>query len=412
MIAVSEAHGLIEQALWRPEAERVALQEASGRVLAEPLVAPFGQPRFTNSAMDGFAVRAAELEGATAEAPVLLERRVVVGAGHPTSAALGPGECAQIMTGAPLPEGADAVVMVEQTSGFERTPVTFSRPARAGQNVRREGEELEAGTTVLAEGTCLGAAELGVATSFGWTEARVWRRPRVALLCTGDELRSPGEPLGPGEIYDSNLTVLGELLRVVGAEVVTAERVRDDRPALETAFRRASERAEVVVSSGGVSMGQFDFVREVVVPLGFEQRFWKVAQKPGKPLLFAAGPGRAFFGLPGNPVSSLVCFLEYVWPALARLSGRPLGEKVSARLVGTFPREGKLHRFLFGRVWVEREGLYAAATPRHGSHMLTAALGANALLEAGPGAQDLTDGEALRARLLPGAHVAGSAKGS
>jgi len=401
MISVREAQGVVEAALPGLVPESVPIDECLNRILAENVKAPFAMPRFTNSAMDGFAVRAVDVEAATREKPVVLELVGVIRAGHEPEAPVSSGECAQVMTGSQLPHGADVVVPVEFTSGFDVKEVEIFRPFKARENIRFEGEEIEVSRHLLDTGTRIGPAELGVLVTFGYSKVHVYRRPRIALYGTGDELCEPGRPLAPGQIYNSNLYVLSDLARRVGADVFHSGILRDDRKALEKYFTEALDTCDVLVSSGGVSMGRYDFIRPILLGLGVQDRFWKVAQKPGKPLFFGTLRETLVFGLPGNPVSSFVGFMEYVWPTLEKMQGLQPAPKVKAVLQAPFPRDAERHRFLLGRVSLKSGILTAEPTTRLGSHMLTSALGANCILEAAPGEDVLNVGEEVVIRLLP-----------
>ena len=401
MISVGEAHELIQAALPAPAVESMAFTEVAGQVLAQDIVAPHPQPRFTNSAMDGFAVRAVDVQGASSEGPVALTCVDVVAAGVEAKVTIGPGECAQIMTGAPLPAGADAVVMVEQTSGYDQASVEVYHASQAGDNLRRAGEEVKTGQVLITAGVRIGPGELGIIASCGLEQVQVYRGPTVALYGTGDELREPGEDLLPGQIYNSNIPVLTRMVQLAGGEVALSRVIGDSKDALRTFLAEAIETCQMVVSTGGVSVGRFDFVRDVMLELGVEERFWKVAQKPGKPLFFGQSGSVMVFGLPGNPVSALIIFMEYIWPTLEQFQGlRPTG-KLTAILAEPFPVDGGKHRFLFGQVWLEEGCLRAAPTRKLGSHMLTSALGANAILDAPPGTGPLRAEDPVSVRLLP-----------
>lgn len=409
MMSVTEARNIIAEAVQVPASERAPLAELTGRVLAEPVAAPFPQPRYTNSAMDGFAVRCTDLAGATKQHPIALRLVGVTPAGAREPGVVGPGECRQVMTGAAIPEGADAVVKVEDTSGFEQEPVQFYQAPPAGKNLRRAGEEIPAGQLLLTPGTRLGPGELGVLAGCGLDAASVYPRPQVALITTGDELARPGETLPVGMVYNSNLPVLRALAELAGATVVSAETVSDDRDAQLDRFAQTLERATVVVACGGVSMGRFDHVREVLGTLGIRERFWRVAQKPGKPLYFGTGPGTLVFGLPGNPVSAFICFLEYVWPALERLQGLAPTPQLPATLSAPYPRERDRWRFLLGEARVRDGRLVARPTGKRGSHMFTATLRANCILAAAPGEGPLEAGAEISVRLLPWTVLSGEA---
>ena len=300
-----------------PGVERVAVRGALGRVLAADVAAAVDVPPYTNSAMDGFALRGDDLETAARNGLRLVGESF---AGHPYDGPVGEGECVRIMTGAVMPAGTDTVVMQEATA-VDGDTVRVSPGGKPGMNVRSAGEDLRAGGTALAAGTRLKPVDLGLLASVGIAEVPVRRPVRVAFFSTGDELCSIGEPLREGCLYDSNRYTLYGMLTRFGAEVIDLGVVRDTREAIEQAFRDAAAMADVVITSGGVSVGEADFVKETLDRLGGID-FWKIAMKPGKPLAFGRLDGGAwFFGLPGNPVSVMVTFYQFVRPALRRLSG-------------------------------------------------------------------------------------------
>jgi len=299
--------------------ERVALRAALGRMLAEPVVSAIPVPGHTNSAMDGYAVRAADLpsEGTTADLSLIGASL----AGRPFEGAVGLGQCIRITTGAVMPDGADTVVMQEHVElDAPAQTIRIDAGHRAGQNVRAAGEDIAPGTEVLAPGHSLTPADLGLVASLGIAEVSVWRRLRVAFFSTGDELRSLGEPLVPGAIYDSNRYTLYGMLTELGVEVIDMGVVRDDKEALIAAFASAGANADAVISSGGVSVGEADYTREVMAAVG-EVALWKVAMKPGRPMAFGRVGSAVFFGLPGNPVSVMVTFYEFVRDILVRMMG-------------------------------------------------------------------------------------------
>jgi molybdopterin molybdotransferase len=295
--------------------ELVPIRSALGRVLRSDVVAPFNVPAHDNSAMDGFAVRAADL---TAEQ----NRLELIGtayAGRAFSGLAGPGQAVRVMTGAILPPGADTVIMQEATR-FEGDRVVLPRVDKPGQNVRWAGEDLAAGRPALDAGRRIGPAELGLLASLGLAEVPVHRRPRVAFFSTGDELASIGRPLGPGEVYDSNRYTLYGALSRLGLEILDLGVVRDDPAALEHAFSEAAAQADAILTTGGVSVGEADHVREVMSRLG-QVRFWRIDIKPGRPMAFGRLGNAWLFGLPGNPVAVLVSFYQIVLDALYRLQG-------------------------------------------------------------------------------------------
>jgi molybdopterin molybdotransferase len=319
MISVRDALDRVLQGLPRLGGEQVALAAARGRVLAAAIQAPRDVPPFRNSAMDGYAVRAADVTGAGPQRSVRLRVLETVGAGAVATQPVRAGTAIRIMTGAPTPEGADAVVRVEDTreAGEE---VEIQAGVAAGANIRHPGEDMRTGETVLEPGRMLRAADIGLIASLGLPMVRVARRARVAIISTGDELVEVGEPLGPGQIVNSNAYTLAAAVEEAGGEAVCMGIVRDQPELIRAAFSEAVT-ADMVLSTGGVSVGSFDYVRRILAEIGYEERFWKVAQKPGKPLTFGLCGRAPVFGLPGNPVSSLVCFYLYVLPALRTMMG-------------------------------------------------------------------------------------------
>jgi molybdopterin molybdotransferase len=331
--------------------ESVGLLAALDRILATDLLSPVAVPAHANAAMDGYAVRIADLPtGSAWSLPVA----GVAHAGHPFGRPLPAGCAVRIMTGAVVPEGADAVVMQEQVTAAGMG-IRSAAPVQLGQNIRAAGEDLRPGQRVLAAGRKLSPADLGLAASLGVATLAVRLRLRVAFFTTGDELRSLGEPLGPGEIYDSNRYTLQGLLMRLGVEPVDLGVVRDDRIALEAAFRRAAAQADVVITTAGVSVGEADLVKEVFARLG-EIHLWKVAMKPGRPLAFGRMGDAAFFGLPGNPVSAMVTFYQFVQPTLRLMQGEAVAAPLSLPAVA-----GKALRKKPGRVEYQRGILSQAA---------------------------------------------------
>lgn len=375
----------------------VDLADALGCVLAAAVVAPETVPPFTNSAVDGYALRAKD----TAGAPVRLAVRATVLAGDPPGEGPGDGEAVRIMTGAPLPPGADAACMVEWTTSEDGgATVRVDRPVAFGENVRHAGEDIEVGEVVFPAGTPLGPSHLGVLASLGVLAVRVHPRPRVGVLSTGSELVADGGPLGPGQIRDSNRVGLLALLRRAGFVPVDLGLVRDDEAHLAATLDEATGRCDAVLTSGGVSVGDRDVVKAVLAELaGDAMRWMQVAIKPAKPFAFATlGPRRVpVFGLPGNPVSALVSFELFARPALRVMAGQPVLDRPVLDATAEAPlrraRDGKLH---FVRVTARLEGGRIVVNPAggQGSHQLLAMARANALAL-------LPDGDGVGA----GAHV-------
>ncbi len=295
---------------------RVPVRDALGRVVAEDILSPVDVPSHRNSAMDGWALRGADLK---AEGETTLAEIGVAFAGKPFAGRVGVGQCERIRTGGVVPEGADTVGLQVRAQA-EGKSVTFAAGQRTGQNVREAGEDLEAGAVALKRGRIVRPAELGLVASLGIGEVAVYRRLRVAFFSTGDELKSIGTTLGDGEIYDSNRYTIHGMLTRLGCEVLDMGVVRDDPAAIERAFAQAAASADVVITSGGVSVGEADFVKSILGKLG-EVVFWKIAMKPGRPLAYGKLGGAHFFGLPGNPVSVMVTFYQFVRDALLVLMG-------------------------------------------------------------------------------------------
>ena len=369
--------------------ERVPLREAAGRVLAEPALARADLPPFASSAMDGFAVRAANTPG---ELPIAFR----VAAGSPAASPLPPGAAATIATGGAVPEGADAVVPiehVEEADGHVRIPES----AREGAHIRPRGGDVQEDATVVEPGVRLGPAQIGALAAAGVGEVICFRRPRVAVLATGSELRAPGEPLGQGEIFESNRPMIAAALEPAGAEVELLPVVRDE----EDAHREALERglmADVLVTSGGVSVGPHDLVRKVASELGVEEVFWGVAVKPGKPLSFGTKGETLVFGLPGNPVSSLVGALLFVGPAVLARQGlaEPGPVFELARAAAALRRSPHRDQFLRARRRVEEDGVTVEAIPGQESHMIVRASSADALVHVPRGTGEIAAGETVR----------------
>ena len=338
MLRVEEALARVMAVELSRRAERVALWDAPGRWLAEDVHAAEPLPRWDNSAMDGYAVVAADTallphggRGDTCAAPGepatsgrSLRVLETIAAGQVGTETVVPGTCSRIMTGAPMPLGADAVVMREHVDETHADEVVVGRFARAGQHVRRAGEEQVAGARLVAAGTPLPAAALGLCAMAGRTVVTVVARPRVAILATGDEVQPPGSHLGPGQIWSSNTVALAAMVREAGGEPVDAGIAPDHLEGTRAAFREAlSSKPDLLLSTGGVSVGDFDVVRQALADVGADMDFWKVRMKPGKPLAFGVIGGVPAFGLPGNPVSCLVNFLQFVRPVIRRALGDP-----------------------------------------------------------------------------------------
>jgi len=379
LIDIEEARRrVLERAAALP-AERVPLREALGRVLAVEVGAADPVPGFDNSAMDGFAVRSSDTAAVARGVPVTLEVVDESRAGRPAARSVGPGEAIRISTGAMVPAGADSVVRVEDTSSRDRR-VEIRVAVESGRNVRRAGEDVRRGEAVIAPGTPLGPAELGVIASVGLDAVECTRRPRICVITTGDELHEPGQPLGRGGVRNSNAYSVPALVERSGAEVASVETAPDEPAATRAAIERALD-SDLVVVCGGVSVGEHDRVREALAELGVEEVFWGVTLRPGKPTWFGTHPGGALvFGLPGNPVSAMVTFLLLGRPAVRALLGMSTRRRrATAILDEDYPKKpGRAHAVRC-RLELRADGWHARTTGDQGSHVLTSMLGAEAL---------------------------------
>ena len=403
MPTCSEALRLILDSVAPLPARSTPLFDALGLVLAEAIVSPETVPPFTNSALDGYALRAEDCAGAGAGTPVSLEVLADLPAGSVATEPVHPGTAIRIMTGAPLPDGADSVVPVEATAS-EGSRVRIAAPVKKGANVRLAGEDLRAGEELLPKGFALNPASLGILASVGLSEVPVHPRARIAILTTGDELVSASEKPGPGQIRDSNIhTMCGQAL-AFGAVPVPFPRVPDTRAAVTAALEKARSAADVIVTNGGISVGDYDFIKAVLVDLGAREVFWKVKQKPGGPLGFWLLDGRPVFGIPGNTVAAMVCMEEYVRPAVRRLAGHTklLRPEVTGTFDGTFRKtvqDGKVHLL---RVRARREDgrLVVAPSGPQGSGILSSMLRSNALALVPAGALALRPGDEVQVHLV------------
>ena len=399
MISVEEARARILEHFAPLDVVETPLLEAAGQVLAADVRGGFDIPPLPNTSMDGYAVRAADTAGATPGGPLRLRVTGYLPAGSVYDGAVGPGEAVRIMTGAPIPDGADAIVPFEETDEEEQTArwedgprpeVRIDVEARPGANVRPAGEDVRAGELVLPAGTILGPAQIGVLASLGLATARVIRRPRVAILSTGDELLRPGEPRRPGAIYDANGFSLAAMAREMGAEPRVLDIAGDTVEALTARVHEGLADADLLVTSAGVSRGDFDVVKEVLAREG-SVGFWTVRMRPGKPLAFGtfdAGEGDArrvvpHLGLPGNPVSAMMTFELFGRPAVYTMLGKPQAwqrERVRAVAAERIARPDD--RRFYARAIVERrDGRYhARLTGPQGSGVLTSMALANGIV--------------------------------
>ena len=360
------------------EVETVAIRDSLGRVLAQEIVPQINVPGHDNSAMDGYAVRSTDLSFSK---DVFLKMIGSAFAGTTFNGEVNSGECVRVMTGAVMPQGTDTVV-VQEVCRADGDRISVPAGQKAGQNVRAAGEDLKAGVAVLRPGQLLRAAELGLIASLGIAELKVKRRLRVAFFSTGDELVSIGTPLGQGQVYDSNRYTLHGMLAGLGVEIFDMGVVRDDPQKLEAAFREAAAKADAIITTGGVSVGEADFIKQLMAKLG-EVLFWKIAMRPGRPMAFGRIGKATLFGLPGNPVAVMVTFHQFVRDALLVLGGQtdgleiPLLKAISASALRKVPGRTEYQRgilFRDGSDWKVR------ATGQQGSGVLRSMSEANCFI--------------------------------
>ncbi|MDU1573034.1 MAG: molybdopterin molybdotransferase MoeA [Pantoea sp.] len=378
LISLEEAQAKMLAQL-QPLRDRVSvpLADAVGRITALPVTSPIDVPPFDNSAMDGYAVRLADIQS---DRPLKIAGKAFAGA--PFDGDWPAGSAVRIMTGAPVPPGCEAVVMQEETREVE-DGIVINAPVRAGQNIRLIGEDIRRDQPVLAAGVRLGAAELPLLASLGLAEVSVLRKLRVAVFSTGDELQPVGQPLAPGQIYDTNRFAVSLMLRKLGCEVIDLGIIKDDPQALRHAFAEADRQADVVISTGGVSVGEADFTKTMLDELGVIT-FWKLAIKPGKPFAFGRLASSWFCGLPGNPVSAAVTFYQLVQPLLAALTGQsesPLPPRLRARAASRLKKSPGRLDFQRGIMRRGKDGeLEVQSTGHQGSHVFSSFAAANCFI--------------------------------
>ncbi len=408
LLSVDAALERVLEYISRLNAETIHLTQALGRVLAADVYAQENLPPFANSSMDGFAVRAEDVKNATQIVPIRLSVSMDIPAGSTADQYLNAGECARIMTGAPMPAGADAIVPVESTdikwvSGQNDslpTHVQIFRNVKSGDYVRPAGEDVEAGQLVLASGIVLRAPEIGILAALGHAQITVYRRPRAAIVSTGDELVEIDQPLSPGKIRNSNSYSLAALVSTYGGEPISIPTGRDTLEDVRRCFHEALDhKADIILSSAGVSVGAFDVVRTVLDELG-EINFWRINLRPGKPLAFGHIQNTPFFGLPGNPVSALVTFDVFVRPALLKLGNRPdYSPTIEAILAEDLQSDGR-RSYLRVKLTRENGKFVARTTGTQSSGALTSMVMADGLLIVPEGITNASAGDIFSVRVL------------
>ena len=401
MKKVEDAINIVLNIVEKTAAEKVAITEADGRIIAEDILSPIFHPPSDNSAMDGFAVRWEDVKDASPESPVKLKVLQDVHAGEKSDHVLGTGEATSIMTGAPMPEGADTVIRVEDTNRSRGEVIEIYKGGKKGQDIRRKGENIKKGDAVYEKGQLIGPSEVGMLALMGKPVVSVFRKPLVAVLVTGDEIRDLDEPFDEDKITNSNGYALAAQVRESGAVPLLLGIARDTKEDLRCKLTEAL-KADVVITSGGVSMGYHDYVKEVLQELGVEIKFWRVDMRPGHPLAFGRLGNKAVFGLPGNPVSTMVSFEQFVRPLLRSMGGhnKPFRPVVEAELTEAIKsKKGRKH---FVRACLAfEEGRYKVSTTgAQGSGILLSMSKANCLIILPDEGGEFDVGTTVRVQLL------------
>ncbi len=381
--------------------EKLALRDCLGRCLAEDIISPLAVPAHNNSAMDGYALHSDGLDNDE------VKQFRVVGeayAGSPYHGNVGRSECVRIMTGAILPEQTDSILIQEQVTPVEDNTIETTRAIHPRQNVRFAGEDIQQGAPVLERGHVIKPADLGIIASLGVSECKVFRRPRVSFFSTGDELKSIGETLGAGEIYDSNRYSLFGLLSASGVDIIDMGVVRDDPDSLREALLLAAANSDVVLTSGGVSVGEADYIKDILQQIG-DMTLWKILMKPGRPLTFGNIDNALFFGLPGNPVAVMVTFYQFVLPCLKKLAGKP--DKpvpgFTAVSLSEIRKNPGRREFQRGIASTDEQGdLQVELTGRQGSGILTSMSKANCFIVLDEDSASIGKGDRVRIEFFAG----------
>ncbi|MGD1019237.1 MAG: gephyrin-like molybdotransferase Glp [Verrucomicrobiia bacterium] len=383
MLTVSEAKDIILAAV-RPLPEAIVpLAETLDCVLAHDVASPVNLPMWDNSSVDGYAVRASDVSDANDNNPIHLRVVTEVPAGTTATAAIEPQTCGRIFTGAPIPEGADAVVMQEDTHPHHEGYIAVTESVEPGENIRRAGDDVTKDEVVLRAGTRLGPPQVGLAAALGMTQLVVRPRPRVGVLVTGGEIVEPGRALRDGQIYDTNSYAVCAFVKQAGGEPVELGIADDTREDLHEKIDYGLSECDAVITVGGVSVGAYDLVKDVLAELGCEQKFWKIAMRPGKPFVFGTRESKLVFGLPGNPVSAAVTFLMLVRPALQKMRG--LAEidlpTVAAEAAADFVNDGDRLHYMRASLRRDGEKWLAKPMPNQGSHAISSFANADGLVE-------------------------------
>lgn len=399
MISASEAKDIILKNVNIKSPKKVPLSDALGLVLARDIKAANFLPPFSNSAMDGFAVKAGDTKGASEKHPVRLKVIEDLPAGFSSRKLLKRDEAIRIMTGAPLPKGTDSVVMVEFTKSDGKYAEIF-REVSYGENVRMKGEDVKKGEVVLRKGEAISPQQIGLLAALGFKDVIAFPRIKVSILATGEELIRLGEKLRPGKIRDANSYILSSLVSRTGAQPVRLGIVKDDPTAIERKIKQGL-RNDILLISGGVSVGDYDYVKIVLDKLGVKRFFWKVAMKPGKPVVFGTVKGKPVFGVPGNPVSAFICFIEFIAPAILKMMKRDHREIYETAILESDVKKEKGKRYFMSAVLTRQNGEYHVRpiTPQN-SAMLRPLSRANTILILDEKSDYIKSGKAVKVKIL------------
>lgn len=402
MISVEKARKLVLKNAVPFGKIKIPLEQASGLILAENLYALADYPSFTNSAMDGLALRSSDTRKASPRNPISLKLVGLIKAGRFSRKVLAKGEAIKIMTGAALPKGVNAVVAKEDIFE-EKVNVLVKQKVRSKENVRFQGEEIKKGALALKKSVTLNPAAIGFLASLGIKKVRVFKPPQVSILITGDEILDSGKQLTAGKIYDSNSVALKTALKECGIQEIALVKGRDDFHSLKKEIKKALDRSDMVLISGGVSVGEFDLVKQVLNQLKVKQIFWKVAQRPGMPMYFGKKDKTLIFGLPGNPASSLVVFYEYIRPAILKACGRKdiYLPSQKALISNSMKKKKKMTYFWRGRLQANGDQLQAKIFPQQGSHMLKSFAVGNCLVIGEKSKRQIKKNSLTEIHLLP-----------
>jgi molybdopterin molybdotransferase len=402
MISFERAQHLIERTIPRLSKKTVSIQNALGFVLARDIHAPINLPVADNSAMDGFVLRSKETRRARNGKPVSFRIRGDIRAGDGRKHTVKIREAYRIMTGAFIPKGADTVIPKEAAT-VRGNFLVVDRFIPQGNHVRYKGEEVKKGDRVLNQGSLIHPATIGILAMLGIDEVTVFEKPNVSLVTTGNELVRPGIPLQPGQIYDSNSFMIQSALEDMGIHPLTVSRIKDNPKSLKRAVGVALRQSDILILMGGVSVGKYDYVKDVLKKAGVRTVFWKVSQKPGKPLYFGRKGKTLVFGLPGNPASVFTCFYEYVFPALRLMSGfrDPYLHRATAEIQIEIKPDQKKSLFLKARTTINGKGKIVMPLGRQGSHMISSLQNANCFILVPPSRRAVKKGQKVRVDLLP-----------